>query len=391
MSAGICNMQKVTNAHDIAGMQIHELRERERNNSNPDIDRKRTHLNYSMHEQTEETEGKSYNQIIDYIIKQNYTSTRKIRKDAVRMVKLLFTSDSDFFADKTAEDTKEYFRDCYNWACNRYGTDNIISAEVHMDEKTPHMHLNFVPLVNTVNKKTGEVTKTLNVHKAVGSGSKALQHLQDDFYEDVCKKWGLDRGTRSDLSNAGAPRPRKHQRVSEYKSTTNYYQQQAEQALNKIKQEVEALGSQKETLTSDYNALQATYKALQAALNDLNDKKHQLDEECDRERSRLSEREQAVEEREQNIENELSELKEELTLKEKEKQYYAGLWYSAIDIAKADWNIEITEEECKAVASACCSDNSDPEHPIYDYQNATDEDIVEALKNMNKDIDTLSR
>ena len=150
MSAGICNIQKITTASDITGMQIHERRERKHSNSNPDIDPTRTHLNYSL---CDRSIGKTFNQTIDDIIEKEYTSSRKIRKDAVRMCKIMFTSDSEFFERLTPDQQRDYFQSCYNWATNRYGEQNIISAVVHMDEKTPHMHLNFVPLVEDVNRQ----------------------------------------------------------------------------------------------------------------------------------------------------------------------------------------------------------------------------------------------
>lgn len=232
MSAGICNIQKITTASDITGMQIHERRERKHSNSNPDIDPTRTHLNYSL---CDRSIGKTFNQTIDDIIEKEYTSSRKIRKDAVRMCKIMFTSDSEFFERLTPDQQRDYFQSCYNWATNRYGEQNIISAVVHMDEKTPHMHLNFVPLVEDVNKKTGEIITTLNVHKAVGSGSRAFQKIQDDFYQSVGKRFGLERGSRADLENG--EKPRRHQKVAEYKASTNYYQQQK----NALESDVQAL------------------------------------------------------------------------------------------------------------------------------------------------------
>lgn len=50
-----------------------------------------------------------------------------------------------FFDD---EQTKEFFRLSYEFLINRYGEENVISAYVHMDETTPHMHFLFTPVVD---------------------------------------------------------------------------------------------------------------------------------------------------------------------------------------------------------------------------------------------------
>lgn len=228
MSYAICNVQKYSSNHDISGMQIHDMRERNHSNSNPDIDFSRSSLNYNL---CNNLNGMNYNEYIDQQIAERYTGKKAIRKDAVRMVKVLFTSDSEFFKHLTAEQQREYFQSCYDWAAERWGSNNIISAPVHLDEKTPHMHLNFVPLT---------ADGRLSAKECIGNGSIALQKLQDDFYQTVGKRFGLERGSRSNLENG--ERPRRHQRVAEYKASTNYY----EREKNALQATVQALQEQEQ-------------------------------------------------------------------------------------------------------------------------------------------------
>lgn len=235
MSYAICNVQKYSSSHDISGMQIHDMRERDHSNSNPDIDFSRSSLNYNL---CSNLNGMSFNEYIDQQISERYTGKKAVRKDAVRMVKVLFTSDSDFFEHLTAEQQREYFQSCYDWAAERWGSNNIISAAVHLDEKTPHLHLNFVPLT---------VDGRLSAKECIGNGSIALQKLQDDFFQTVGKRFGLERGSKANLENG--ERPRRHQRVAEYKANTKYYQQQK-------------------------NALEGDVQALQGKINKFNDILH---------------------------------------------------------------------------------------------------------------------
>lgn len=228
MSYAICRIQKCGNSHDIAGEQIHDRRERNHSNSNPDIDFNRTKNNYCI---CDNTGGRSFNEYIDRQIAQRYTGKKSIRKDAVRMVTLLFTSDSEFFANKTLDEQRQFFQSCYEWAAKRWGAENIISSYVHMDEDTPHMHLNLVPLTSD---------GRLSAKACIGNGSKAFQSLQDDFYKSVGVPYGLERGKRADLDNG--EKPRRHQKVSEYKASTNYY----ERERNALQATVQALQEQEQ-------------------------------------------------------------------------------------------------------------------------------------------------
>ena len=147
MSFAICRIAKMQGAANVAGLQIHNRREREHSNSNPDIDFSRTGENYSL----VETRGKSFNVLADERIKQGYTGTKAIRKDAVRVVTSLFTSDNAFFEGRPIEQQRKFFEDCLKWTQERFGAENIISAIVHMDEETPHLHVEFVPLTKKTN------------------------------------------------------------------------------------------------------------------------------------------------------------------------------------------------------------------------------------------------
>lgn len=239
MSIGVCRVQKVSGAGNVTGCQIHNRREREHSNTNPDIDFTQSMNNFSLMEESK----KPYNILIDERLKTAYKGKRAIRKDAVKMCEILFTSDTQFFEQLTPTEIKQYFQDCYNFACNRYGKENIISAIVHLDETTPHLHLDFVPLTSNGRLSAKEIL-----------GVKAdLQKLQDDFYQKVSSKYGLERGNRADLENNEPTK--KHLTTLEYKlKTTKDNLKKAENKLiqteEQIKQSSEALRAlQGEVLT----------------------------------------------------------------------------------------------------------------------------------------------
>jgi hypothetical protein len=168
-------MEKYTR-QEVSPVEKENERDENYNPTNPQIDTSRTKDNYH-------TAGtaKSY---IDFINSRIATLSlkRKLRSDAIYMNSFVLTSDKGFFDGLHHIEQRNFFMDCTEFFANKYGKENIISAVVHMDETTPHLHLNIVPIVNgkLCSKDLFDKTK--------------LSILQTEFYEKVGKKWGLERG-----------------------------------------------------------------------------------------------------------------------------------------------------------------------------------------------------
>lgn len=140
MSYAVVRMQKMK-SHDLKGMQFHNQRERG-SKTNPDIDKNKTHENYDL----VNSENVNYNERVKEIIESQKTGTRKTRKDAVLVNELLVTSDREFFERLDPVEQKRFFEESFKLFSERYGKQNVAYATVHMDEKTPHMHLGVVPM-----------------------------------------------------------------------------------------------------------------------------------------------------------------------------------------------------------------------------------------------------
>lgn len=169
-------MEKYKRA-DIVGIE----RENERNENykstrNPQIDTSKTRLNY--HTVPYE---KKYLSFIDERIKQ-LSPKRKIKDDAVLVTSFILGSDKEFFDRITADQQKRFFADCTDFFSERYGKENVVSAVVHLDESTPHLHFNLMPVTD------GRLCAKELFDRA------ALRELQTNFYEVVGKKYGLKRG-----------------------------------------------------------------------------------------------------------------------------------------------------------------------------------------------------
>ena len=169
-------MEKYKRA-DIVGIERENERdENYKSTRNPQIDKSKTCLNYH----TIPFE-KKYLSFIDERIKQ-LSPKRKIKDDAVLITSFILGSDKEFFDLITAEQQNQFFADCTEFFAERYGKENVVSAVVHLDESTPHLHLNLTPVTD------GRLCAKELFDRA------ALRDLQTDFYEVVGKKYGLKRG-----------------------------------------------------------------------------------------------------------------------------------------------------------------------------------------------------
>ena len=86
-----------------------------------------------------------------------------------------------------SEEEREFFKESYKFLENEYGKENVISAYVHKDETTPHMHFCFVPVVLDKKKKIEKVSaKELITREHLKKfHSKLDSHLSNYFNRDI--------------------------------------------------------------------------------------------------------------------------------------------------------------------------------------------------------------
>ena len=124
-----------------AGLGIHVDRKSEEH-SNKNINNTLSSENVEL---VENYNNNLYGAVKDRI-KEGYTGKKAIRKDAVATIGIVCSASSDFFENKSKSETVQYFKDCKEYFENKVGKENIVCSKIHFDEKTPHMHLYFVPL-----------------------------------------------------------------------------------------------------------------------------------------------------------------------------------------------------------------------------------------------------
>jgi len=140
MSKLACNTKKFQKA-DVRGMQIHNQRESE-NSKNKDIDHEKTHLNFDL----QNDQPINYTERVKEIMADGYKNNKPPRKDAVLLCSTLVTAENEFFKNMPIEKQREFFEVANNFLSEKYGKQNVVASMVHLDEKTPHLHFQFVPL-----------------------------------------------------------------------------------------------------------------------------------------------------------------------------------------------------------------------------------------------------
>ena len=175
MSYLVCHMEKYKR-QDVSPVEKENERDKNYDATNPQIDSEKTINNYHIIY----PQGKYIDFINERIKSLNLS--RKLRSDAIYMNSFVIGSDGEFFKTLSKYEQRLFFENCTDFFCDKYGRENIISAIVHEDETTPHMHLNFVPIVN------GKLCSKDLFDK------KKLSILQTEFHEVVGKKYGLKRG-----------------------------------------------------------------------------------------------------------------------------------------------------------------------------------------------------
>lgn len=168
---------------EIGQIEAHNERTKETYASNPDIDPARKHLNYNLL-----TPPPKYRAEVERQIKEVGCRTRK---DSVRLVEAMVTASPEFFQRKSPKEIRAYFERAVGFMKSHQSPDTLISAVVHMDEETPHMHLSFVPIT-----EDGRLCA-----KDIVGNKKRLTQWQDDYWSYMVKKYpDLERGESASLT-----------------------------------------------------------------------------------------------------------------------------------------------------------------------------------------------
>ena len=204
---------------------------------------------------------------------------RKIGKNQVRALRVVMSgSPEDMKRIRQAGQLDAWAKDSCGWLQKTFGKENVVSAVLHMDEKTPHIHATVVPITRGERRKA-----KLEREKNARSGKRTYRTKKDrprlcaddvmardklkayqTTYAEAMAKYGLRRGI--DGSEA------------KHISTQQYYREVFVRK-NEMAEQIEAMIGQKETLTVDIAALQAQQRAAQTDCNAIDEQRRKKNEE----------------------------------------------------------------------------------------------------------------
>ena len=192
---------------NLAGLYKHNER-KNTNYSNKDINKNSSIKNYSLKQC-----NTTYSNAIKKLQQENNLQGRIIKTTNIAC-EFIITSDKEFFDAIGIDETKRYFQTAYDFVANykNLGEKYIISAKVHMDESTPHLHLVFVPVIHTKDKQGNTIDKI--ACSQYWKGKDSYRQLQDKFYSYMTENgFDLERGNTKDNT---------HIPIETLKQITNY-------------------------------------------------------------------------------------------------------------------------------------------------------------------------
>ena len=175
-------MEKLKSRASLVGALKHDYRERVPENADP-----------------ERTDKNVYDgSVQSALAKYSEKLPEKVRKNAVHAVEIVLTASPEWFEKADHKQIDEFIQRSQGWCAKLFGYENELAIALHMDEKTPHIHAIYMPLVDG----------KLNSKAVIGGSRDRMRALQDDFYKKVGKPLGMDRGEKREAV--------RHTEVSEF-------------------------------------------------------------------------------------------------------------------------------------------------------------------------------
>ena len=229
---------------NLAGLYKHNER-KNTNYSNKEINKNNSIKNYSIKQCTT-----TYLKAIYELIEKNNLKCR-ITSYTNLACEFIITSDKEFFERIGEEETKRYFQVAYNFVAGykNLGEQYILSAKVHLDESTPHLHIVFMPIIHTRDKSGNKIDKL--ACSEYWKGKDSYKQLQDNFYKYITNNvFDLERGKEREIE---------HLTTEKLKQITNYdnikYEMEQEQVQPLNTKNIDLILTQNQELIKYVNKL----------------------------------------------------------------------------------------------------------------------------------------
>ena len=207
---------------------------------NRNIDRARSHLNYNL-----APAGNQHARL-----NQRLSEVRCMkRRDVNVCASVVLTLPKELHA-RSPEEQRRFFEAAYRYFCKEFGEENVISAYVHNDEKTPHLHFVFVPVVKDKKRGDYKVSAKERINRSFLQSfhSKAEKAISKDLDYEVKLQEGD--GVKRDLT------------MTEYKlKKAKEDLEQTKETAQGLTEAIPAMTQQVETLKKQHQQEEEAHKA----------------------------------------------------------------------------------------------------------------------------------
>ena len=210
----VATMKKIK-IDNLSGIFRHDFRETD-NHKNQDIDPSKSNQNIEL-----VADHKLRKRDVMDFIQKHRVGSRKVRRDAVVLDEWIVGSDHGYFAEKSPEEVRKYFSDAIGYFAQKFGRENILYGNVHLDESTPHMHMGIVP-----------ITKDHKLSSKRVFDRNTLREIQTEF-----PKYMQEHG--HDVVRGSEKSQRKKLSVAEYKHAKEEQKEIEQQEIKNFDREIE--------------------------------------------------------------------------------------------------------------------------------------------------------
>ena len=151
---------------------------------------------------------------VEHRIENGKTKGKAVRKDAVKYISHILSGShedmKEIFKDKSK--AEDWVRENFKFVAREFGKENIIRFDLHLDEKTPHIHCVTVPITPDGRLSAKEVI-----------GDRIVLQQRQNSYAEAMQQFGLERGLR----DTGV----RHEDVKEYYKRVEQSQEMANEMV----------------------------------------------------------------------------------------------------------------------------------------------------------------
>ena len=281
-------------------------------------------------------DGKTYDLSLQQAVDKRLEEVGiKRKKGQYSCLEVIFTGSRETMCGMSRKKLLKWSKEILKWAQEKWGKENVVSASLHVDERTPHIHMIVVPIVTGQSRRTKfhqEHKKPKKTYKIdhnkprlckneVYTTGKLFEY-HDSLYEEVNKNYGLVRGTKAEPGSKV-----RHQ------DSEDYNRQLAEEAAEQraliaeiqadyadIQEDIQELQTQKDTLSSAVKEEQEKFDTAEAKTKKAEDRLTTQQERIQKNNEIINNQVADFNARKETIEEQKKTIKaNEATIKEQEK------------------------------------------------------------------------